>query len=45
MAEKPTPANIATVLRRLRGGEKAVLDKKAALADLGYGSTKNVEAE
>ena len=45
MAEKPTPANIATVLRRLRKGEKAVLDKKAALADLGYGSTKNVEAE
>lgn len=45
MPEKLTPSDIATVLRRLRKGDKALLDKKKALADLGYGSEKNVEEE
>lgn len=45
MPEKLTPSDIATVLRRLRKGDKALLDKKKALADLGYGSERNVEEE
>ena len=45
MPEELTPSDIATVLRRLRKGDKALLDKKKALADLGYGSEKNVEEE
>jgi len=45
MPEELTPSDIATVLRRLRKGDKALLDKKKALADLGYGSVKNVEEE
>ena len=45
MPEELTPSDIATVLRRLRKGDKALLDKKKALADLGYGSVKNVKEE
>jgi len=45
MPEELTPSDIATVLRRLRKGDKALLDKKKALADLGYGNVKNVEGE
>ena len=45
MPEKLTSSDIATVLRLIRKGDKALLDKKKALADLGYGSERNVDAE
>jgi len=45
MADYPKPTDIGTVLRRIRAGHSAKLDKRKALADLGYGSEKNVDKE
>jgi hypothetical protein len=45
MADYPKPTDIGTVLRRIRAGDRAKLDKRKALADLGYGSEKNVDKE
>lgn len=45
MADYPKPTDIRTLLRRLKEGHRAKLDKRKALADLGYGSEKNVDEE
>lgn len=45
MADYPKPTDISTLLRRLKEGHRAKLDKRKALADLGYGSEKNVDEE